>query len=56
MPRDLSSLLPFHLAFSDTWWIVDLDGSDNCDLGILDMVDLDGLDDCGLRMQYFLIT
>ena len=29
VPRDLSSLLPFHLAFSDTWWI--LDRSDDCD-------------------------
>ena len=23
VPRDLSSPLPFHLAFSDTWWILD---------------------------------
>ena len=29
VPRDLSSPLPFHLAFSDTWWI--LDRSDDCD-------------------------
>ena len=29
VPRDLSSLLPFHLAFSDTWWI--LDRLDDCD-------------------------
>ena len=30
VPRDSSSLLPFHLAFSDTWWL--LDRLDNCGL------------------------